>query len=102
MRRSYIGVAGQTVPVPRALSRLHNLAITSGVLVASIDADSPAATAGLKKGDIIVGFAGEIVGGVDALHRLLTAERVGAATGRTSCGAASADRSRVVPRELAS
>ena len=72
MRRSYIGVAGQTVPVPRALSRVHNLAIASGVLVASIDAGSPAATAGLKEGDIIVGFADEIVAGVDALHRLLT------------------------------
>jgi len=95
-------VAGQTVPVPRALSRLHNLAITSGVLVASIDADSPAATAGLKKGDIIVGFAGEIVGGVDALHRLLTAERVGTAT-RTNVLRRGERRSlTLVPRELAS
>ena len=102
MRRSYIGVAGQTVPVPRALSRLHNLAIASGVLVASIDADSPAATAGLKKGDIIVGFAGEIVGGVDALHRLLIAERVGTAT-RTNVLRRGERRSlTLVPRELVS
>jgi S1-C subfamily serine protease len=102
MRRSYIGVAGQTVPIPRALSRFHNLAIASGVLVASIDADSPAATAGLKDGDIIVGFAEEIVSGVDALHRLLTGERVGAAARVVVLRRGERRSLTVVPRELAS
>lgn len=80
VRRSYIGVAGQSVPVPRALARAHQLAIASGVLIASIDPGSPAATGGLKEGDIIVGFGDEVVAGVDALHRQLTGERVGVAT----------------------
>jgi S1-C subfamily serine protease len=102
VRRSYIGVAGQTVPVPRALSRLNNLAIASGVLVASVDAASPAASCGLKEGDIIVGFAGEIVAGVDALHRLLTGERVGVATKTVVLRRGERRTLTVVPSELAS
>jgi len=102
LRRSYIGVAGQTVPVPRALSRFHHLAIANGVLVASIDPDSPAAAAGLKDGDIIVSFADEIVSGVDALHRQLTGERVGVATKVTVLRRGERRALIVVPTELTS
>jgi S1-C subfamily serine protease len=102
MRRSYIGVAGQTVPIPRALSRVHQLAIASGVLVASIDPDSPAAAAGLKDGDIIVGFSDEIVSGVDALHRGLTGERVGVPARVVVLRRAERRALTVVPTELAS
>ena len=42
IRRSYIGVAGQNVPVPRALARANQLAVSSGVLVASVEPESPA------------------------------------------------------------
>ena len=37
----------------------------------------PAARADLETGDVIVHFAGEWVAGIDALHRLLGADRVG-------------------------
>lgn len=102
VRRSYIGVAGQSVPVPRALSRFHNLAIAAGVLIASIDPGSPAASAGLKEGDIIVGFADEIVAGVDALHRHLTGERVGMATKTVVLRRGERRTLTLVPSELAS
>ena len=77
IRRSYIGVGGQTVPVPRALARANQIAAASGVLVLSVDPDSPAATAGLREGDVILAFAGEAVAGVDDLHRRLTDDRIG-------------------------
>jgi S1-C subfamily serine protease len=79
IRRSYIGVAGQQTAVPRALARANSMAVTSGVLVASIEEKGPAARAGVKDGDVILGFAGVAVGGIDDLHRLLTAERIGIA-----------------------
>src|SRR5437868_15503408 len=47
IRRSYIGVAGQNVPIPRGLARAHQLAVSSGVLVVSVEPDSPAADGGL-------------------------------------------------------
>jgi len=80
IRRSYIGVAGQSVPVLRRLVRHHSLGGEGGVLVVSIEPGSPAARAGLHEGDIIVEFGGETVRGIDDLHRRLTDERVGATT----------------------
>jgi S1-C subfamily serine protease len=77
VRRSYIGVAGQSVPIPRAIARANQLAVSSGVFVTSIEADSPAATAGLRDGDVIFAFAGEAITGVDDLHKQLTDVRIG-------------------------
>jgi S1-C subfamily serine protease len=77
IRRGYIGIAGQNVDVPRAVSRTNQLAVSSGVLVTSIEARSPAEEAGFKKGDIILSFGAEAVTGVDDLHRLLSEEQIG-------------------------
>lgn len=77
IRRSYIGVAGQNVPIPRAFARANQLAVSSGVLVASVESGSPAATAGVQDGDVILAFAGEAVTGIDELHRRLTEDRIG-------------------------
>jgi S1-C subfamily serine protease len=77
VRRSYIGLAGQNLMLPRRVVRFHDLARDSGVRVESTAPDGAARAAGLLPGDIIVGFAGEPVGTVDELHRLLTEERVG-------------------------
>jgi S1-C subfamily serine protease len=78
VRRSYIGVAGQDVPLPRRLTRFHNLSVESGILVTSIEPESPAQRAGLIEGDVIIGYNGVPVGGIDDLHRQLTETQVGA------------------------
>jgi S1-C subfamily serine protease len=77
VKRSLIGVGGQDTPLRRQLVRYHNLALESGILIVSIEPQSPAQRAGLTEGDVIIGFQDQPVGGIDALHRLLTHEQVG-------------------------
>ncbi len=75
--RSYIGLAGQNVPLPRRIVRFYNLAVETGILVVSFEDSSPARKAGVLAGDIIVGFDDHPITGIDDLHRLLTEERIG-------------------------
>jgi S1-C subfamily serine protease len=75
--RSYIGLAGQNVPLPRRVVRFYNLAVESGILIVSFEEKSPGERAGLREGDIIVGFDDRPIAGIDDLHKLLTEERIG-------------------------
>jgi S1-C subfamily serine protease len=99
IRRSYIGVAGQTVPIPRALARANQLAVSAGVFVASVEAQSPAAAAGVRDGDVILAFAGEPISGVDHLHRQLTDDRIGVASAVTILRHGERRQVTVVPAE---
>jgi len=77
IRRSFVGVSGQTVPVHRRVVRFYDLPKETGALVLSVEENSPAKRAGLREGDIIVALEGQPVAGVDDLHRLLTEVRLG-------------------------
>jgi S1-C subfamily serine protease len=77
IRRSWIGVVGQDVPIHRRVARFHRLPAPHGVLVAGIEPGSPASRAGLREGDVIVAFAGEPVARIDELHRHLVARVIG-------------------------
>jgi S1-C subfamily serine protease len=82
IRRSYIGVSAQTVPIHRRVVRFYSLARETGVVVVGIEDNSPARTAGLREGDVIVALViankEKPVAGVDDLHRLLTDAQVAA------------------------
>jgi len=77
IRRGFLGVGGQNVPVPRRAARLEGLPEARGVLVLGVEPDSPAQRAGLLERDIIVALDDHPVAGVDDLHRLLTEDRIG-------------------------
>lgn len=81
--RGYVGVAGMNVPIPRKVVRFYRLPVETGVMVASIEANSPAERAGIRPNDIIVAFGAHPVSGIDTLHRLLTEEQVGIETAVT-------------------
>ncbi len=80
VRRSYIGVGGQTAPIHRRVVRFHGLPVERGILIVTVAEGSAAAGAGLHEGDIIVRFDGQPVTGVDDLHRMLTESRIGVRT----------------------
>jgi S1-C subfamily serine protease len=77
IRRSYIGVAGQNVPLHRRIVRFYNLPLETGVLVVSIEKDSPAGRAGLREGDVIVAFNEQPIGSIHELHKMLMGEQIG-------------------------
>lgn len=80
VRRGYLGLAGQDIPLLKQVVRFNGLEQESGVFVISVEADSPAEHAGLLDGDVIVGFCGHPVRSLDDLHHLLTQKQIGVAS----------------------
>lgn len=97
VRRSWIGIAGQNVPVPRRLVYEYKLATDTAVLVNEVYPESPAAHGGLLAGDIIVAFGPKNIAGIDELHRLLTAEAANQPTPLTILRGVERMELRIVP-----
>jgi len=101
IRRSWIGVAGQNVPIHTRVVRFHRLAVTRGVMVAGIEPGSPASRTDLREGDVIVAFNGKPVSGIDELHRHLVAGVIGMQVELTIIRFTEKLNPVVVPEELA-
>ena len=101
IRRGHIGVAGQNVTLQRRLVHQHSLAVTSGILVISLEPKGPAHRAGLREGDVIVAYGSHPVASIDELHRLLTEEQVGTKIGLTFLRSGEKLTLEVVPEESA-
>ena len=76
VRRGWIGVGGQTIQLSRRRVQLNHLAAPGAVLITDIAPRSPAEAAGLRMRDLVIGFAGSVVGGIDDLQRLLSTEHL--------------------------
>jgi len=83
IRRSYIGVAGQNVPIHRRILRFYSLPLETGVLVVSVEKNSPAERAGLREGDLIVAFKDQPIGSIHDLHKILVGEQIGVSASLT-------------------
>ena len=77
VRRARLGVSGENTPLSRRVVRHFDLATESALRVIAVEADSPAAKAGVEAGDLIVVLDGQSISGFDDLHRLLSDQRVG-------------------------
>jgi S1-C subfamily serine protease len=77
VRRAYIGVSGQTAPIPRRHALLAGVENKMGALLAQIEPDSPAAKAGLLPGDVVIRLDHVEINGVDDLIRALDRDRIG-------------------------
>jgi S1-C subfamily serine protease len=76
VRRSVLGIAGQVIDLPAPIRRNLRLEQRTGVLVASLVPDGPAARSGLREGDVLIGFDGHPVATIDALHKRLTGDAI--------------------------
>jgi S1-C subfamily serine protease len=76
VRRAYIGVSGQTAPIPRRHAVVAGIDNTMGALLMQIEPDTPASKAGLLPGDVVIKLDGIAVNGVDDLIRALDRDRI--------------------------
>lgn len=100
IRRSFIGLAGQNVPLIRKVARYHHIAQETGVLVSGLEINSPAARAGLLEGDIVLALDTAPTATVDALHKLLTADRIGERAIVTFLRGVELRRHAIIPLEM--
>jgi len=77
VRRAFIGVAAQTVPVPRRQALAAGIDNRAGAMLTAVEPGGPASTAGLLRQDVVVALDDVAVTGVDDLIRLLSADRIG-------------------------
>jgi len=75
--RGYLGISGQTVPLPVKVTRFFLLSQSTSVQVLGVESGSPAQAAGLKDGDVILSLDGKSVSSIDDVHRLLGRESIG-------------------------
>jgi S1-C subfamily serine protease len=76
LKRGYLGIAGQPVVLPGEPTGSKGEG-RGALLVVSVTSGSPAATAGVLLGDIILEFDGHAVGSPEDLLDLLIGDRVG-------------------------
>jgi len=76
IRRSYLGLGGQTAPLLRSIARVYHLDQETGVLVSQLTPGSPAAAAGIREGDLLIAFDAHPIRSVTDLHQRLTADAI--------------------------
>jgi len=77
LRRAYIGVGGQDVPLHTRVVRFYKLPVETGVLVVSVEPNGAGEAAGLRVGDVIIGFNNVPVSSIADLHKLLLGKEIG-------------------------
>jgi S1-C subfamily serine protease len=79
VRRGYLGVAAQTAPIATRRARQLGLDQSSAAFVTQVETGSPADRAGLRAGDLVLSLGGQVIRGVDDLHRVLSGGALGKA-----------------------
>lgn len=100
VKRGYIGIAGQMVRLNPQLIKRYQLEVPSGILVQQIEADSPAYSSELEKGDLIIGMNQQKINSIDDLHRLLDEKSIDQPCELLILRRGRKERIRVIPVEL--
>ena len=100
VRRSYVGIAGATVPIHPRVRRHYRLTQQRGVLVHNVEPGSPARLIDLREGDIIIAFKGQVVAGIDDLVRKLVGTEIGVASTMRILRGSESIELEITPQEL--
>jgi S1-C subfamily serine protease len=100
VRRGFIGIAGQVIKLHPRVINYHQLGVSSGILVQTIEPNSPVEGAGLFQQDIIIGFNGKPVASIDDLHKLLDESAIGKLSELLVLRSNQIERIPVIPAEL--
>jgi S1-C subfamily serine protease len=98
VRRAYLGIAGGPRPLPPRVAR--ELGTRDGIEIVEVVEGSPAATAGLRPGDIVFSIDGEHVAGPKDIQRKMLADAIGTPTRIELVREGTALTIEAVPREL--
>ncbi|EPG74725.1 trypsin-like peptidase domain protein [Leptospira fainei serovar Hurstbridge str. BUT 6] len=77
VKRGYLGIGGQNQTIPHTVRGVNRISQESGVLVQSVETDSPAGKVGIRNGDIVISLAEKKIDGVDDLHKVLDESSIG-------------------------
>src|ERR1035437_220657 len=75
VRRAWLGIVGAQMPLPPAM--VTKTGRRSGLHIAQVMAQSPAARSGLRVGDIVVSVAGEPVASTTSLQHAMVQDAIG-------------------------
>jgi S1-C subfamily serine protease len=99
VRRAWLGIAGARIPVAPALAT--KLGTATGLQIASVVKGSPAAEAGLRRGDIVVSVDGHHIVTATAIQKLMVEDAIARRIEMTVWRNGALVDVFVVPRELA-
>ena len=80
VRKGFLGVATDTISLPEEIAEKPEINQEEGVLVLSVEPDSPAKKAGVRMGDIIVKLGDKPIESLYDLHRQLSEQAIGSTT----------------------
>jgi S1-C subfamily serine protease len=76
VRRGYIGIGAQAVPLPAKWLNTLEIPIKGGILIQTVEPNGAAEKAGIRAGDVLIQFEGKPVDSIDLLHKVLAEETI--------------------------
>ena len=99
IRRAYLGIVAEPVELPEEIARRPDVGQSGALLVRSVESGTPAKTAGLSIGDVLLKLGGERVTDLSELHGGLSDQVIGKALALSVLRGEKLTELTVTPRE---
>jgi serine protease Do len=102
VRRAYLGITSYPISIPEEVTRQAGMSQDSGLMIVSVEPNSPAKKAGLLIGDVVLSLDGNKVGSLHDIERLLTQDLIGKAVKLAVLRSEKLTQLTIVPEDAAS